>query len=260
MTARKVPASIAGVLQELELEQPIIVTGELLTAAIAAAGSHLEPAQAAERLVRDGWLLPLRTRDAWEFVPASRAASISSGDPWLELRALLQHRPEAPVAVAFASAIWEHGFSMHPPSRETLAHRPGWRTPDSLDDVTAVTYDWRLPTAGGNGLPLWQPATLVVAIAELPRWQLDWANADTWLPETMRGSARQDIVTEAVGRPVAALARLGYFAQWSGRLDVADDIEALLPDSLPVTYLGSRQPRGRWVPQWRLYDALLPTG
>lgn len=258
LTVRKVSAGVAGFLQELELRQPVVVTRALMQEVIAAAGSPMDPGAATERLVREGWLLPLRTRDAWEFAPASRAGRISSGDRWLELRALLVHQPDAPVGVAFASAVWEFGFSMHPPSRSTLAHARGWRPPVALDDVTTVTYSWRLPTANIDGLPVWQPATIVVAAADMPRWQLDWGNADTWLPETMRAAARQDIMIETESRALATRVRLGYFAEWSGRHDVAREVRSQLPEKLPVTYLGPRQPRGRWVSEWRLYDALLP--
>jgi hypothetical protein len=147
---------------------------------------------------------------------------------------------------------------MHPPARPTLAHEPGWRPPVALGDATTVTYSWRLPVADRTGLPVWQPATTVVALAEMPRWQLDWANADTWLPETMRAAARQDIMMEADGRPTATQVRLAYLAEWSGRHDVVEELRPNLPESLPVTYLGPRHSRGRWIPEWRIYDALLP--
>jgi hypothetical protein len=128
----------------------------------------------------------------------------------------------------------------------------------ALNDATLVSYSWRLQAANRDGVPVWQPATIVVAVAGMPRWQLDWSNADTWLPETMRAAARQDIMIEANGRPAAALVRLAYLAEWSGRHDVVDELKPTLPAPLPVTYLGPRHPRGRWVPDWQLYDALLP--
>ena len=67
-----------------------------------------------------------------------------------------------------------------------------------------------------------------------------------------------DVLAEADGRKVSTLARLGYLAEWSGRDDVGDEIEALLPDRLPVTFLGPRDRRARWSRRWRVYDALLP--
>lgn len=259
VTARRVPSSTAGLLQELELRQPRVVTGPFLAELTAATGARLTKAAAAERLVREGWLSPLRTRDAWEFVPASRAGRHPSGDTWIELRALLAHKQDAPVAVAFASAIWELGFSSHPPARATFAHTRGWRPPRSLGDARSVSYDWVLPVVWKDGLPLWQPATVVVAAADRPECQDDWGNADDWLPETLRATAPADLLIEARGRGAATLSRLGYFADWSGRDDIVEAVRPLLADRLPVTFLGPRLPRGRWVRRWRLYDSLLPS-
>lgn len=258
-TTRRIPSSIAGLLRELELRQPKVVTGRLLTDVIAAAGSRLEKTAAAERLVREGWLLPLRTRDAWEFVPASRAGRYPSGDPWIELRALLALKPEVPVAVAFGSAVWELGFSSHQPTRQTFAHRRGWRSPRSLSDATSVSYEWRLAAGQKDGLPVWQPATIAVAAANRPSCQNNWGNADDWLPETLRATTPSDVLAEVRGRGTATIARLGYFAEWSGRHDIVDAVTPLLPSDLPVTYLGPRELRGRWIKGWKLYDSLLPS-
>lgn len=258
MTTRRASASMAGVLQELELRQPKVVTGALLSEVIAAAGSGLTKAAAAERLVREGWLSPLRTRDAWEFVPASRAGRFPSGDTWIELRAVLAGKPDAPVALAFASAVWELGYSSHQPNRPTFAHRPAWRPPRSLSAARSVSFDWHLPGWDKDGLRVWQAATTVVAAASRPDCQDDWGNANDWLPETLRATTPADVLAEADGRGTATLARLGYFAEWSGRHDIADAVRSRLPDRLPVTFLGPRQPRGYWVKGWKLYDSLLP--
>ena len=250
---------MAGLLQELELRQPKIVTGELLTSVISESGSRLTNEAAVERLVREGWLSPLRTRNAWEFIPASRAGSYPSGDLWIELRALLARKPDAPVAVAFASAVWELGFSSHQPARPTFAHRPGWRPPRALGDARSVSYEWRLPVGRKEGLPVWPPATVVVGAANRPDCQDDWGNADDWLDETLRATTPTDVLAEARGRGTATLARLGYFAEWSGRHDIVEALMPLVPEHLPVTFLGPREPRGRWVKRWRLYDSLLPS-
>lgn len=88
----------------------------------------------------------MRTRHSWEFVPATRAGRFGSGDPLLELRSLLAHRRDAPVAVAFNSVVWALGYSTYQPTTEVLAHRPGWRPPESLGDLRSLAYDWRLAT------------------------------------------------------------------------------------------------------------------
>lgn len=242
----------------LELRRPAVVTRALLTELLGETGSTLQPDAVTERLVRDGWLLPLRTRDAWEFVPAARAGRYPSGDPWIELRAVLAHRPDAAVAVAFESAVWELGYGLHQPEVPVLAHRRGWRPPVSLDDMRSATYEWRLPVLQKDGLPVWQAATIAAAAAHRPDVQGDWANADHWLPEVFRAAAATDVLAEVDGRGTATLARLGLLAEWSGCHDIADRVEELLPRPLPVSYLGPRNRGGRWVNRWRVNDALLP--
>jgi hypothetical protein len=254
---RALPSRLAPIVEELELRQPTVVTGALLSEIVRQAQTPLPPRIVAERLVRLGWLLPLRKRDAWEFAPAARAGRLRSGDPWIELRALLAHDPDAPIAVAFESAVWELGHSSHQPTRPVLAHRPGWRPPRALD-ARAVTFDWRIATRSIRGLPVWTEATVLVAAAERPSAQGNWANADDWLSQTFRPVTSDDLLTEAEGRRISTLTRLGYLAEWAGREDIADAIEALLPSRLPVTFLGARTRRDRWSRRWRVYDALLP--
>lgn len=257
MQTRPVSARLAPVLEELELRQPAVVTRTLLTEILAQTQLPLPPEAAAERLVRLGWLLPLRTRGAWEFAPAARAGRYRGGDPWIELRALLAYNPDAPVAVAFDSAVWELGHSSHQPDRPVLAHRRGWRPPPSLG-VRTVTFDWRVPVKTVRGLPVWTEATILVAAAERPAAQGNWGNADDWLPDTFRAATVENLLREADGRRTSTLARLGYLADWAGRDDMAEEIETLLPARLPVTFLGPRDRRTRWSRRWHVYDSLLP--
>jgi len=51
---------------------------------------------------------------------------------------------------------------------------------------------------------------------------------------------------------------LSYFAEWSGRPDIVEAIEPLLPQRLSVTFLGPREPLGRWIKRGQLYDSALP--
>ncbi len=257
MQTRPVSARLAPILEELELRQPAVVTRSLLTEILARAQMSLQPEAAAERLVRLGWLLPLRTRGAWEFAPAARAGRYRAGDPWIELRALLAHSPDAPVAVAFESAVWELGHSSHQPDRPVLAHRRDWRPPPSLG-VRTVTFDWRLPTKTVRGLPVWTEATVLVAAAERPAAQGNWGNADDWLAGTFRAAKAEDLLREAAGRRISTLVRLGYLAEWAGRDEIAEEIETLLPARLPVTFLGPRDRRAQWSRRWHVYDSLLP--
>lgn len=256
-TTRSLPASLAPIVAALELRQPKVVTSGLLAEIAQEAGSNLAPAAIAERLVRRGWLLPLRVRDAWEFAPGAHAGRFGWGDAWIELRALLAHSPDAPVAVAFESAIWELGHTTHQPTKPVLAHRHGWQAPPGVS-ARSVTYEWRLHPAKLKDLPVWQAATAVVAAADRPGAQGDWHNANDWLPETFRATTLDDVLTEVEGRGKASVARLGYLAEWSHRFDIADALDELLVGRRPVVYLGPRETKGRWANRWRLYDSLLP--
>lgn len=257
-TQRSLPSSLAPVVEELELRQPAVVTRAFLREILHRTQLALRPEIVADRLVRLGWLLPLRTRDAWEFAPAARAGRYRSGDPWIELRALLQHAPNSPVAVAFESAVWELGHSTHQPAVPVLAHRRGWRPRRSLDGARAVTFEWILPVRTVRGLPVWSEATVVVAAADRPAAQGNWSNADDWLPETFRATTSDEVLAEARGRRISTVARLGYLAEWSGRPDVAERLTQLLPVPLPVSFLGPRDGSKRWNQRWHVYDALLP--
>ncbi len=258
MKTRALPTSLARVVEELELRQPTVVTRSLLREISAKAELRLNDNSLAERLVRHGWLLPLRQHDAWEFAPAARAGRYSAGDPWIELRALLEHYPDAPVAVALESAVWELGYSTHQPTQPVLGHRSDWRPSRTLGART-VKYDWKLPTRLINGLPVWSESTTIVAAAERPAAQGNWANADDWLLQTFRAATPDQIISEAEHRNVSTLARLGYLAEWSGQDDIADEIEALLPARPPVTFFGARDRPARWISRWRVYDSNLPT-
>jgi hypothetical protein len=257
MQTRSVSSRLAPVLEELELRQPSVVTRALLRDIAEQVGVTLGPSQLAARLVRLGWLLPLRKRDAWEFAPAARAGRYRSGDPWIELRALLAHDPDAPVAVAFESAVWYLGRASHQPTVPVLAHRPGWHVPRVLG-VRSVTFDWHVASRPIRGLPVWTEATVVVAAADRPSAQGNWGNADDWLPSTFRAAVADDVLAEADGRSVSTLARLGYLAEWAGEEETADRIEQQLPARLPVTFLGPRDRRERWSRRWHVYDGLLP--
>ncbi len=255
---RRITRSVAPVLQELESRRPLIVTRELLGAILGEVDSHLTATTAASRLLQQGWFLPLRTRGAWEFVPGEVAGRLHSGESFIELRAQIAKDPQAPVAVAFMSAVWELGHANHQPTVQTFAHKPDWNPPRALADYVAVSYDWRLPCVDRGGIPVWQPATAIVAMATLPRFQHDWSNADEWLPRTLDAADQQGIMREAHGRSTAALARLGYLAEWGGDHLTAASIRSQLPTKLPVTYLGPRSVRGKWNKKWRLYDSVLP--
>ena len=148
MTARSIPSSLAPVIEELELRQPRLVTKAYLTDVINERSLSLHPDDVAHRLQQQGWLLSLKTKDAWEFAPASRAGRIDSGDPFIELRATIHHKPDLPVAVAYESAAWLHGLTRRPPEKDVIA------MPTEVDPPPALT-EFRITRVWGQIDPIY---------------------------------------------------------------------------------------------------------
>src|SRR5665648_192901 len=110
MTVRSIPSGFAPLLQLLELEQPRVVTTAQLGDLAQDAALKMPVDVVVRRLRERGWLLPLATKGVWEFAPASRAGAFGSGDPFIELRAVLARNPDAPYSVAVESAAYLLGY------------------------------------------------------------------------------------------------------------------------------------------------------
>ena len=62
-----------------------------------------------------------------------------------------------------------------------------------------MTLEWRLPTPDGPETTRVAQATVVVAAAERPAATGDWADADSWLPETFGAVTPEEVLTESEG-------------------------------------------------------------
>lgn len=257
MTIRNIPSSVAAVLQELELEQHTVVTKKQLAKLTARAGVALAVSDVAERLQRHGWLLPLRTREAWEFAPAARAGPIGSGDPFVELRATLLRRPGFPVAVAYESAAWLHQLASRAPRRHALAVSPAESVPHALRDFR-VTRMWAKVAAETiNDVPVWGTETLVVLIGARPLAFRDWPNIGEWLAAAAEQLEPRLLLHELDGRPRSAWMRTGYLLETARRHELAEQIRDLAPLGSGPFYLGSRHESGRYDRRWEVHDSTL---
>ena len=257
MTSRSAPSSVAPVLSELELENPQIVTRQMLAAFLDRAGVNLRVEVVAERLQRHGWLLPLRTRGAWEFAPGSRAGAFGSGDPFIELRATLARRSDFPAAVAYESAVWLHNLSDRSPNRQVLSIPKSESVPHSLRDFRVTRVQPVLDTVGIRDLPVWSLESVVVLIAARPTSFGDWPNLDNWFVSAARRADHDAIVCELAHRPRAGWMRTGYLVEWAGNHDLADRIRDAAPAGSGPFYLGARDRPGRYSSKWQVMDSLL---
>lgn len=254
---RSIPASTARVLEELELEQPKLVTAALLRDLAARRGVEVPIDELVERLRRHGWLLDLRTRGLWEFAPAARAGAIGSGDPFIELRATLLRRPELAVCVAGESAAWLHGLSGRPPGRHVIAASAKLELPPALDTFRAVRHSARLSPAMVDGLPVWRVASLLVQMAARPASYRDWPNVGDWLVDAVARIDTDDIEAELQGQKRSAWARATYLVDRGGRSDWARDVLADAPGGTGPYYLGPRDRRGHFDARYDVIDSHL---
>lgn len=248
---------MAPVLTELELENPQIVTRQLLAALVDRTGLNLPVEVVAERLQRHGWLLPLRTRGAWEFAPGSRAGAFGSGDPFIELRATLARRPGFAAAVAYESAVWLHNLSDRSPNRHVLSIPKSESVPHSLRDFRMTRIQPVLDTVGVRDLPVWRLESVVVLIGVRPTSFGDWPNLDSWFISAARRADPEAIVSELAHRSRAAWMRTGYLLEWAGNHDLADLIRDGAPAGSGPFYLGARDRPGRYSSEWQVMDSLL---
>lgn len=257
MTSRSAPSSVAPVLSELELENPRIVTRQMLAESVSRAGVKLPVEVVAERLQRHGWLLRLRTRGAWEFAPGSRAGAFGSGDPFIELRATLARRPDFPASVAYESAVWLHNLSDRSPDRHVLSIRKPESVPHSLRDFRVTRVQPALDRVEIQGLPVWSLESIVVLIGARPTSFGDWPNLDYWFGRAAQHGDYEAILSELAHRSRAAWMRTGYLLERSGNDRLAGRILDAAPPGSGPFYLGARQRPGSYSSKWQVMDSLL---
>lgn len=244
MTVREITPSIAPILEELELDQPRLVTAADVERVANERGSTASPAYLIKQLTSEGWLLPLRTRGVWEFAPAARAGAFGSGEAHIELRATLLKRPDLPVALAAESAAWIHGLSSREPTTHSLATPPSLRVPPALSGYRVLRHQSALEPTSRGGLPTWKVATLLVAMADRPSSYRDWPNVGDWLREAVTTLAEADLRAELEDKTRAAWARLAYLLSRGGVEDLAERLLTDAPAGSGPYYLGPREGSG----------------
>jgi len=252
MTARYASASLSRLLELLELEQPRVVTRDDLERLAKEAGVTWPPRLVWQRLRERGWLMDLKTRGVWEFVPAARAGTYSSGDPLIELRAVLARRPEAPFSVAAESAAYLLGLATRRPIREIIGAPPGATIPPALRDYRGVRWSPRSATVERDALPVWSVAALLAFMAVRPNGYRDWPNVGDWIADAAAQVTVGDLRIELEGRPRSAWARTAYLLHRGRATQTAREVFAIAPSGHGPYYLGPRRDGGRCEPSFEV--------
>ena len=255
MTTRAIPSSLAPLLQQMELEQPRVVSTSDLCAWVVEAGVTWPVDVVVRRLRERGWLLDLKTRGVWEFAPAARAGAYGSGDPLIELRATLERNPHAPFIVAEESAAYLLGLTSRRPSREVIGAPPGVSIPTALESYRIARWTPSATPVERDGLPVWTVSTLIASMAAVPSNFRDWPNAGEWLPSAIGDLAADAIEEELRGRPRAAWARAAYLVDRGGSADLAEAILSHAPAGTGPFYLGRRHLSGLYDSKYDVVDS-----
>ena len=255
MTARDVTKALAPLLQQLELEQPRVVTKAALESLATSAGVDWPVEVVVRRLREAGWLLDLKTRGVWEFAPAARAGAFGSGDPLVELRATLARKAGSPLAVAAESAAYLLGLASRRPDRDVVGAPAGVRTPRALRDLRVVHWVPRTELVAKDGLPVWSVTTLLAFMAAKPGGYRDWPNVGEWIVQAAMVTPAEAIAEELSGHPRAAWARAAYLLDRGAESDIAVQLMELAPSGTGPFYLGRRALSGRYDGRFDVVDS-----
>ena len=249
--ARSIPAWLANVVQELELEDDILVQTDDIRQHLRFPREHHRAA--IQELVRRGWLRPLPLRGIFEFIPGKAAGRYPSGDPWILARAALIKWPGL-FHVGANSAAWLRGYAQRSPARHILVASSGARIPESLS--TEYCFHLASPCFASDtieGLPIPTPTELFVEVAQLaPRLDLD--SAQGWLRRMLREITLDDVLRVLTNHGVSTRARAGYIAEVCDATSIANGIAHSGDIGGGPYYTGPRNRDGALSTRWRVYD------
>lgn len=159
--ARSISTGLSGVLEELELARPELVTLGDIALYAQRAGVSMPPRVVASRLKERGWLLATPQRGVWEFAPAEAAGAYSSFDPLLPIKSFALANPAVEWALTFQAAAWALGLAdrVSATVEVAFAERPRLKLPQG---VLGVTYRSNLPLGAAKGARALAPEGIAV--------------------------------------------------------------------------------------------------
>jgi hypothetical protein len=249
---------MAPIIERLELDGDVVVSAARLGEVVRDVGGNEDPRRLAYELQRAGWLGSLRTRGAWEFLPAARGGAYGSGDRLIEFRAQLAVNPTWPGVLAMESAASVLGFAQRLPEREVVA------LPPDVPPPKAFAGEWRvvtvvLPAQGTamiDRLPTWNLEGLLAGIAIRPSGYRDIPGLGQWLPERA-ASVNIDVLVGLIAPfTSSAQQRAAYLLAAGGNSEASTLIVRRFPPR-GVARFGPRRPGGVFDAATQVNDTVL---
>ena len=255
---KSLPKSLVALVEALEFEQPRVVSLPMLTQIALKSGVSVDEtstAKLAYRLQDLGWLGSLRTKNAWEFIPGSRAGVFGSGDRFIEFRSYRLVHPEWPGILAMESAASVLGLAQQWPNREVVSLPPGFALPKSLDDWRRVTAPvWSEGREIRDGMPCWNLEGLLAGIAIRPSGYEDLPGLAQWLPDTSSKMDKAKLTACLSSQPESVWQRAAYLLGVAGDSDIAEELMEERPPRHMIWFSATRT-NGVYDPVSKVSDA-----
>ncbi len=253
---RTITRSMAGILEELELDNKSYVTLEELAALARKHDVSTKPATIASRLKQSGWLLPTAQRGVWEFASASMAGPYSKNDPLKDIKAFQLSNPKLKSYICLQTAAWAMGLADRVPSHRELAF-PQIPRKHIPEIITAYKYSPILDAKEARGVLCLAPESILVHIATKPDLIQSWESTMEWLPDVVFECKIENILTELTDRTDSIKRRSGYLIQGMYP-DAADAIYECISKPPSKIRFGTRKTSIRNDEKWKIADTELP--
>lgn len=253
---RTITGSMAGILEELELEGTTYVTYQMLENLIKKNNIKTSTSMVASRLRKKGWLLKTDQKGVWEFAPAAVAGAYSNNDPLASIKIFSIANPEVVCYVTLQTAAWAMGLADRVPSviEAAAKEQPKLKINSGMK---LYTYKTNLETKVVKGVKCLSPEGIIVHIASNPKVIKSWDSCVEWLPEVVYEAEIDRIIKELEGKSESVMARTGYLLQGMYP-DAADEIYRT-SNIKSKNRFGSRTDKAiRNDEKWKIVDTAMP--
>ena len=253
---RTISASIAGILEYLELERPKVITMEELTELLKAENVKTPARIVAARLRKKGWLFPTGQRGVWEFVSAEVAGAYPSYNPLIGLLSYLAKHPGSSCGLTFQAAAWAYGYADRIPVRPEVATKEASISRALPLSLSASIFSPTLSYEILKDVPVLARESVIIHMCEKPSAVRSWESVLDWVAELASDISSDKLMEELYMRPQTVKSRTGYLLKGL-RTDISDLIyKEYSPKN--KTWFGPRRKLLRHNNKWLIADTLLP--